>query len=57
MDALFAANPRNLKLPATGPGLLPVGASSAQNPKPASPGRERYRCYQRLIGSCQSRRN
>jgi hypothetical protein len=24
MEALFAANPRNLKLPATGPALLPV---------------------------------
>ncbi len=28
MEDLFAANPRNLKLPTTGPALLPVCSSS-----------------------------
>jgi hypothetical protein len=31
MEDLFAANPRNLKLPTTGPALLPVCPSSAHN--------------------------
>src|SRR5229473_4930447 len=33
MEALFAANPRNIKLPATGPALLPVCSSSESNPQ------------------------
>jgi hypothetical protein len=32
MEDLFAANPRNLKLPTTGPALLPVCPSLGQNP-------------------------
>ncbi len=31
MEDLFATNPRNLKLPTTGPALLPVCSSSAHD--------------------------